>query len=60
MNRREMIAAAAALPAAAQAVFPQKNVAGLDNSVDSLLKRQILDKTHRYYGSYQNAADGLY
>lgn len=62
MNRREMIAASAALSAAAQpaTVFPRDKVTKLDESVDSLLQRQIVDKSHRYYGSYQNAADGLY
>ncbi|MBM3764023.1 MAG: hypothetical protein FJW32_01410 [Acidobacteria bacterium] len=63
MNRREILAASAALSAAAQTPsppsFPQDRIDKADASVDSLLKRQILDKNHKYYGSYEGA-NGLY
>jgi hypothetical protein len=55
MNRREWLAAGLFVPAAQAAAvptFPQEKVDALDRSVDQYIERQILDRSHRYYGSY--------
>lgn len=54
MTRRDVFAAALAAPALKAATPPsvaQSKIDGLDKAVDSYMERQILDKTHKYYGS---------
>ena len=64
MTRRELFAAGLLAPAAcAQSAvvptLPQAKVDDLDKAVDLYISRQILDKSHKYYGSY-SSDDGLY
>lgn len=61
MTRRDVLAAALMAPAAAgqPPLLSQTKVDSLDTAVDANLKRQILDKNHKYYGSFA-ADDGLY
>ena len=48
MTRRDLLAAAAQL--AVVPAFPPMKVDGLDKAVDGYIDRQILDKSHKYYG----------
>ncbi len=64
MTRRSLFAAGLMAPGAVAQlggvpVLPQAKVDGLDKAIDSNLSRQILDKTHKHYGSMVSA-DGLY
>lgn len=64
MTRRDLLAAGLLAPAGAAqaAVFPtlpQAKVDALDKAVDANIARQILDKSHKYYGSY-GGDDGLF
>jgi len=57
MTRRDLLAAASQL--AVVPALPRTKVEGLDKAVDGYIERQILDKSHKYYGSYASD-DGLY
>lgn len=62
MTRRDLLAAsllAQSAQGASVPALPQAKVDALDKAVDSYIARQILDKTHKYYGSYPGD-DGLY
>jgi hypothetical protein len=60
MNRRQLIAStllapAAAAQSAAPPSIPQAKIDSIDKAVDDIFKNQILDKSHRHYGSMQSA-----
>lgn len=65
MKRREVLAGSLLVPAAAAQgatavpTFPQAKIDNLDKAVDANIARQILDKSHKYYGSYAGD-DGLF
>jgi len=64
MNRRDLLATGLLLPGglahgALIPTFPQAKIDALDKAVDTNIARQIVDKSHKYYGSYA-ADDGLF
>jgi hypothetical protein len=60
MTRREVLAAGAlAAQGAVVPTLPQAKVDALDKAVDANIERQIVDKAHKYYGSYASD-DGLF
>ena len=59
MNRRQLLATTPLLAAQAAAsaqtkpiALPQAKIDALDKAVDTYIARQILDKNHKFYGSY--------
>jgi hypothetical protein len=61
MTRRTLLAApsVALAQSTTPPALPQAKIDGLDKAIDTYIASQILDKSHRHYGSFASA-DGLF